>query len=220
MPDLDDLAGTIRERLAGPLPHLPERLDGLSERWWGLRPRIRVGLTVFACVVLASLPLLRTARSAWGPPVPVLVATVDLEAGALLDTAAVVPAQRPASLVPADALQEPTGILTMPVLAGTVLTERHRAATLPSLLRSGEVAVPVPTDLQPHVAAGAVVDLLSAAFDGQGRTIAVGGRVLQVDAAWIWVAVPEQAAADAAAAAVDQRLILAVRGAGSGSGGG
>jgi Flp pilus assembly protein CpaB len=170
----------------------------------------------FACVVLAALPMLRTARSAWGPPVTVVVASTALPAGTVLEDAVTALAQRPADVVPPDVVTEASGILTVPVVAGTVLTERHRAPTLAALVGAGEVAIPVPADMQPAVAPGAVVDLLSAGFDSAGRTIAAGGRVLQVDGSWIWVAVPAAAAADAAAAALDQRLVLAVRSIGAG----
>ena len=156
-------------------------------------------------------PTVRTARSAWGPPIEVLVAAADLQAGVPISADTVGRTRRPASLVPADALVDATGILTVPVVSGTVLTARHRAESLPALLRADEVAIPIPTDLQPDVSPGVDVDLLSAGFDGTGRTIAAGARVLSVDGAWIWVAVPQAVAADAAAAAIDQRLILAVR---------
>lgn len=212
MSTLDDLRSTARRRLAGPLPALPRQLDELSERWWSMPPRLRVGLTAGVCLLLACLPLVRTARSAWGPPVTVWVAATDLAAGTELGPDTAVAALRPADLVPGDALDGPDGVLTTAVIAGSVLTERHRAESLAAMLPRGHVAVPVPMDLQPQVAAGAVVDLLTAGFDGSGRVLVVGGRVLQVDGAFIWVAVPEDAAADAAAAAADQRLVFAVRG--------
>ena len=216
MRPLDDLTAHLRTRLSGPLPHLPARLDALSDTWWGLPPRLRVGLVAFACVLMASLPMLRTARSAWGPPVAVVAAVTDLPAGTVLDEAMVTAVQRPADVLPPDVLTEASGVLTVPVMAGTVLTERHRAPTLAALVEAREVAIPVPADMQPAVTPGAAVDLLSAGFDGGGRTIATGGRVVQVDGPWIWVAVPASAAADAAAAALDQRLILAVRPDGTG----
>lgn len=216
MPPLDDLAARLRDRMAGPLPQLPGRLDAMSERWWGLQPRLRVGLVAFACVLVASLPMLRTARSAWGPPMAVVVAAADLPVGTVLDGDTVTRVQRPADVLPPDALTDVSGVLTVPVMAGTVLTERHRAPTVAALVGAGEVAVPVPADMQPAVSPGAVIDLLSAGFDGAGRTIAAGGRVVQVDGTWIWVAVPASAAADVAAAALDQRLVLAVRPSGAG----
>ena len=213
---LDDLTAHLRTRLSGPLPHLPARVDALSDTWWGLPPRLRVGVVAFACVLVASLPMLRTARSAWGPPVTVIVAAEDLPAGTALDASAVTRVQRPADVLPPDVLAEVSGVLTVPVMAGTVLTERHRAPTVAALVGAGEVAVPVPADMQPAVSPGSVIDLLSAGFDGAGRTIAAGGRVVQVDGSWIWVAVQASAAADVAAAALDQRLVLAVRPGGAG----
>jgi len=190
---------------SGPPPALPDLLDRALERWWRLPPRVRAAAVVAVLLLLAGTAVARVARSPWGPPVLVAVATRDLPVGATLG-GAVATARRPASLLPADAAV-PGGIpddatLAIGVVAGTVLTERHLRPGGPLAdLRPGLAAVGVPVEALPGAAAGRLVDLVVTRTDGGGVVVAADVRVLSVDGELAWLAVPRAAAPDVAAAA-------------------
>ena len=208
--DLRRLLAPLTARTGAP-PTVPPRLDRLAEAWWSRTPRTRA--VIVGALVAVGLVALggQAARSPWGPPVRVPVAAADLPGGARLTPDAVRWVDHPAALVPDDVLEVPAGRLTGPAVAGTVLTERHVAADLTDLMATGEVAVAVPVDGLPMLAAGSRVDALAAGHDGTGRRLAVGARVLAHDGAWLWLAVPAEASAAVAAAGTTGSLSLAVR---------
>jgi hypothetical protein len=210
----DPLPGMPLRTLLPPLPRsgaggpplvLPELLDRGLERWWRLGPRVRAAVVVLLLLGLAATAVGRVARSPWGPPVTVAVATRDLPVGAPLQ-GAVVAARRPAALlagdtVPPDAVP-PEATLALGVVAGTVLTARHLRPGGPLAdLAAGSAAVAVPTAALPGVTAGRRLDLVIARADGGGVVVAADARVLALDEGLAWVVVPRAAAADVAAAA-------------------
>lgn len=195
---------------------LPAWLDRLSERWWGLPPRARATLVVVA-IVLALVVVGRGAtRSPWGPPVPVLVATADLEPGAPIDPGQLRAAQWPADLVPDDSI---TALADLPddarvrssVPAGAPLTGRHLVSGLAGLVAPGHVAVSVPRDGLPIVPTGARVDVVTAGVHGESARVTAGARVLALDGDWVWLGVPAEQADAVATAAVTGRVLLAIR---------
>lgn len=189
----------------GPPPSLPVLLDRASERWWGLAPRLRGIVVLVVLLALATTAVGRVARSPWGPPVTVAVATRDLAVGARV-SGAVATARWPASLVPADAVAPAEvardATLALGVVAGTVLTGRHLRPGGPLAdLAPGLAAVPVPLDALPGVTAGRRLDLVVARADGGGLVVAADARVLALDGGLAWLAVPRAAAPDVTAAA-------------------
>lgn len=192
---------------------LPAVLDRVSERWWRLSPRVRAAVVVVLTVAVLALVGRGATTSAWGPPQQVLVLQTDLPAGATVEATDAQHAQWPADLVPADALVElpDEARVRGPAAADAVLTRRHLASGLASLLEAGEAAVSVPLDGLPQVAAGDVVDVVAATPDGAGQRAATAARVVAVDPAFLWLAV-DQADVDAVAAAgAAGRVTLAVR---------
>lgn len=195
----------------GPPLALPVLLDRLSERWWRLSPRWRAAVVMIGIVAVLAVAGRGAARSPWGPPVPVLVTAVDVPAGApVVDVRT---ADRPADLVPPDALTAPPDDARArgPIPSGTVLTERHVASGVAGLVGPGEVAVSLPRDGLPPVEAGQAVDVLATRPDGSGSRVAEAARVLAVDDAWVWLAVRTEQADAVAGAAGTGQLRLAVR---------
>lgn len=199
-------------RLDGPPPVLPAPVDGALERWSGLPPRVRAAAALAALVLVAGSGAARVARSPYGPPVAVLVATRDLAVGAIpADGIAAV--RRPADLVPADAVTEvPADAgLAMGVVGGTVLTLRHLRPGGPFAgLGDGAAAVAVPAATVPGAGPGRRLDLVVTRADGGGAVVAADARVLALDGDLVWLAVPRGSAPDVTAAAMRGLLSVAV----------
>lgn len=196
----------------GPPPRLPELLDRASDRWFGLPPRVRAAVLALGATVVLVLAGAGAARSPWGPPVPVLVAAVDLEAGAPLGPEHVRTARRPARLVPDDAL---TGLDAVAgaraagmLVAGTVLTARHVAGgdAVTDALAAGRAAYAVERASLPPLRIGQRLDLVAGDLEGRGRTLARDVRVVGVGDGTVWLDVARDDAPAIAAAALRDGL--------------
>lgn len=204
--------GPRRWRHTAPVA-LPGALDAVSERWWRLPPRLRAVVVAVAMVTTLALVGRGATTSAWGAPRQVLVLVADLPAGAAVGPADVERVAWPDDLVPPDAVTElpADARVRAPTTADSVLTARHLASGLAGLLSDGEAAVPVPLDGLPDVAAGDVVDVVTATPDGTGHRAASAARVVAVDATSLWLAVDADRVDAVAAAAASGRVTLAVR---------
>lgn len=213
-----NLPSLLRRRpTGGPPIALPSVLDRLSDRWWGLPPRVRGALLVVAAVLALAAVGRGAARSPWGVPTTVLVAGTGLGPGDVVAADAVTEVTRPGGLLPDDALasldQLPTPARVRGVVpAGAVLTRRHVATGVAGLLEPGEAAVPVARDGHPPLQAGQLVDAVVTTTRGTGSRVAAAARVLATDATWAWVAVPVDRVEALAGAASSGQLVLAVRG--------
>lgn len=192
-------------RRPAPLPpSLPPRLDAAVEAWWRLGLRTRLATAGVVALVVVALAASGRGGSSWGPAVAVLVASDDLPAGAALDGAAIVRAERPAAVVPRAPVTElpPGARLRGPLPRGAVLTEQHVAVDgVADGLRAGRVAVALPLDALPPLTPGQRVDLLAGdPSAGSGRRLAGDATVLAVDEEVVWVEVQRDAAADVVAA--------------------
>ena len=199
-------------RLDGPPPVLPAVVDRALERWGTLPPRARAAAALAVVLVVAGGGVARVARSPYGPPVAVLVATRDLGVGSS-PAGGVAPARRPADLVPADAIVElpPDAALALGVVAGTVMTARHLQPGGPFAgLGDGAAAVAVPSGTVPGASPGRRFDLIVTRADGGGAVVATDARVLAVGGDLVWLAVPRAAAPDVAAAVSRGLLSAAV----------
>lgn len=200
-----------------PLPPvaLPAVVDAVSERWWGLPPRVRALAVALATVAALALLGRGATRSPWGPPTDVLVAVDDLPGGAPVTADLLRPARWPADLVPHDAVTSadlgPDVRLRGAVVAGAPVTRRQLAVGLGGMVAEGHAAVAVPVDGLPHVDAGDAVDVVATGLDGVGRRVATAARVLAVDDAFLWLDVPTHEVDAVAAAGAAGRLTLAVR---------
>ncbi len=190
---------------------LPAWLDELSDRWWGLTPRTRTsGVLVLVLFALVATSV-RVVASPYGPPQPVLVASVDLPTGAPVDGEVVRSERWPAELVPDGARTEATGTLTAPLPAGAVLTTAHvTEAGVGGMVDAGDAAVPLPVELLPPLDPGAVVQVIASTPEGTGIVLADRAEVVATDGSSAWLAVPEAAAADVAAAGLRGTVALAV----------
>lgn len=150
--------------LHGPRPALPRPLDAVSDRWAGLRPRVRVLVAAGAVLVLAAGVQARVnaADDRWGgAPVDVWVATEDLPVGAPptgLRRVALPPVG-----VPPEAVSGPVhagAVLALALPAGAVLTGAHLDARGPAAgLHEQLRVVPVPVEEGWAVTAGGWVDV-------------------------------------------------------------
>lgn len=196
----------------GPPPRLPDLLDRASERWFGLPPRARVAVLVGVAVLLLLVAGAGAARSPWGPPVPVLVTTVDVEAGQPVEAAAVRTERRPARLVPEDALRDAGTLGTARaaglLVAGTVLVTRHLAGedVVAGALADGRAAYPVDATALPPLGVGQRLDLVAGDLEGRGRTLARDVRVLHLADGTVWLDVAREDAPAIAAAALRDGL--------------
>jgi hypothetical protein len=190
---------------------LPPWLDALSDRWWGLTPRTRAIAVAVALVLVAAASTVRVATSPYGPPVAVLVATADLPVGATLDDAALRRARWPGELVPPGALTQASGTLTAPLPEGSALTEGHvTEGGLAGAVGVGQVAVPLPAELVPPLEVDTGVRVVASGADGAGVVLADRAEVVADDGTSLWLAVPDAAAADVAAAGLRGTVALAV----------
>jgi pilus assembly protein CpaB len=167
---------------------------------------------LLAVTAALSGAALRAAASPYGPPVPVLVATADLPAGADLDDAPLRGRRWPADLVPSGHRTVATGTLAAPLPAGAVLTDGHVTdGGLATLLPVGRSAVPLPAELVPDLAVGTIVQVVATGLEGEGTVLADRAEVIATDDGSLWVAVADDAAADVASAGLRGSLALAVR---------
>lgn len=176
---------TLRNLVNGPLPALLPPIDVVAERWARVPPRARMLIVtlLLLLVVLGVQHRVAEAEGRWGgAPVTVLRAAEDLPAGASASALERV-ALPPAALPPRAVRQAPEGaVLSVPLPAGSVLTEAHLdphgpAVGLPRDLR----AVPVPVEAGWRVEPGGWVDVwvLSAGED-PSRLVARDRTILQV----------------------------------------
>jgi Flp pilus assembly protein CpaB len=177
------------------------------------RPRLRSALVVSAGLlsglgVAIAVHQADQARQAWGRSTVVLVATADLAAGDRLDHGNTRRADRPAPLVPADALAALPADrrLASPVLEGEVVRAARLApaglsslaARLPEGTRA--MAVPVTPGSAPPLAVGDHVDLVvalapEAAGSGPpGFVLAADVAVVDLRDAAVTLAVPRDVA--------------------------
>lgn len=190
---------------------LPAWLDALSDRWWGLTPRVRASLVGVLVLLIGAASAVRVVASPYGAPVPVLVAATDLAAGTVLDDEALRPARWPGELAPPDARAHATGTLVAPLPAGAVLTDGHVTDRgLGGTVGAGRAAVALPAELVPPLEVGAAVQVIASAADGAGLVLADRAEVVAADGASLWLSVPVETAADVAAAGLRGTVALAV----------
>lgn len=190
---------------------LPRWLDALSDRWWGATPRTRGIVLIGLVVLVGTASAFRVAASPYGPPVPVLIADEDLPAGAVLDEGALRSVRWPEELAPPGARADADGTLVAPLPAGAVLTDGHVTDRgLGGAIGPGDAAVPLPAELVPPLEVGTVTQVIASGADGTGLVLAQRAEVVATDGASLWLAVPETAAADVAAAGLRGTVALAV----------
>ncbi|MGH8896396.1 MAG: hypothetical protein ACRDZ4_05070 [Egibacteraceae bacterium] len=175
----------LRKLLYGRPFALPAPMDAVSERWARVPPRLRALLILWVALAAMAGMQHRVAltEARWGgTPVTVLRAMEDLPAGA--------PAARlervtlpPAALPPHAVGHAPDGaVLSLPLPAGSVLTQAHLdprgpAANLPDDVR----AVPVPVEAGWQVEPGGWVDVwVLGAGQAPSRLVARSRAVLEV----------------------------------------
>jgi Flp pilus assembly protein CpaB len=201
-----------RRHLAGHPVVLPPALDRLAEAWWRATPRTRLTVGVVAFALLVTAGIAHAAASPDGPPVEVWVASRDLQPGDRLGDGDVQRRTWPSRFAPQGVLDDPTGTVVAPLPAGAVVTDRHLgddplAASVPD----GHVAVGVPVDQLPAVAAGTRVDLVGAGPDGTGTHLATDAVVVHTDGETIWIAVASTVAVEVSAAVATATLAAVVR---------
>lgn len=199
-----------RRHLDGPPYVLPEALDRVVEAWWRARPRSRAIGGLAAAGLLSAVAVTHLAMPAGGPPATVWVATRDLLPGEVIGTADAQRRSWPRDLVPASAVDRPTGTVTAPLPRGAVVTDRHLgdlgiAAAVPP----GRVAVAVPVDQLPMLAPGTALDLIGPGADGRGERLARAATVVASDGEALWIAIDPQASL-AVSAAIGSGTIAAV----------
>ena len=165
-------------------------------------------MTLVALTLLAGVA--HAAATPDGPPVVVWVAGRDLLPGELVEPGDVERRFWPADLVPDGALDRPEGTVTALLPRGAVVTDRHLgelgiAASVPP----GRVAVAVPVEQLPMLAAGARLDLVGPGPDGGGVLLASGATVVASDGEAVWIAI-DPATSLAVSSAVASATISAV----------
>jgi Flp pilus assembly protein CpaB len=152
---------------------------------WGLAVVLALASAHAVGTALADLD---ARRAALGAPVPVVVADVDLTAGTTVGTGVLRVAQVPATLRPDDAvtaLDDAAGrVVTVPLLAGAVVTTRHLGDGLGDAVPAGQRAIRVRADGSVRPAPGATVDVVGVVttLDGTAEPEVVAGlTVLAVD---------------------------------------
>lgn len=145
-----------------------------------------------------------------GPPVSVWVAARDLLPGETLAEADVRRRSWPAELLPAGAIERPSGTVTAPLPRGAVVTDRHLGDVgIVAAVPAGRVAVAIPVDQLPVLAAGTRLDLVGPGPDGGGVLLASRATVIAQDGEAVWVAIDADASL-AVSAAVAAATITAV----------
>ena len=197
------------------------------------RPRQRRALVVAVAVIcgLAVMTVVQRAEqaaAAWGARVPVLVATRDLAAGALLDAGNTRVDKRPGALVPHEAVRAlpDDRRLAEAVYAGEVVREERLAPGRPSEVAARvpagtrAMAIPVEPGQMPQVAIGDRVDLLVAlppevaGAGPPGFALATDVLVVDVNDAAVTIAVPADTAPRVAVAFGAGAVTLALTGPG------
>lgn len=199
-----------RRRLAGPPFALPAVLDGVAEAWWRARPRTRVvaGASIVLLTLLAGIA--HAASAPDGPPVSVWVARRDLLPGEVIGDAEVERRSWPADLVPDGVVERPAGTVTALLPRGAVVTDRHlgELGIVASVPRD-RVAVAVPVDQLPALAAGSRVHLVGPGPDGGGVLLASNATVVAHDGEAVWISIDPEASL-VVSAAVASATITAV----------
>lgn len=197
------------DRLDGAPFSLPYGLDRVSERWWRIPPRRRFLLLAAAAVVILLVAVSHAAGTPYGPPVPVLIASQDLDVGQEIEPGDLNRTTWPEGLIPDGAADEAAGRLAAPVPAGTVLTDRHLAVGgIAERLPHGTVAVPVPVDAVPALDSGSRIDLIGRDLHGGAAVLAREAYVLSTDVTGLWLAVARDDAPQVAAAAASDSLTV------------
>jgi hypothetical protein len=175
----------LRQLVNGRPLALPSPIDTVSE-WWARippRPRALLVLLVAAATVAGLQHRVALAEARWGGmPVTVLRAVEDLPAGtpaALLEPIALPPAALPVRAVrypPDDA------VLSLPLPAGSVLTQAHLDPRGPAANLPGDVRViPLPIEAGWQVEPGGWVDVwVLGAGQAPSRLVARSRAVLTV----------------------------------------
>ena len=161
----------------------------------------------------SSVAAAHTARNEWGNPGTVYIVSRAVAAGELLSSDDVRAVEFPAPLIPRDALRtvgsEPLRT-RLDLLPGDLLRERDLDGT-GDALGEGLRALAIPkTPLLPELGLGDGVDLfLGASGYTEVDSVTVEGRVHQVLADAVVIAVDAAVAPEVAAALADGRVIVA-----------
>ncbi|MGH8904628.1 MAG: hypothetical protein ACRDYA_23825 [Egibacteraceae bacterium] len=175
----------MRQLMNGRPLALPSPVDAVSERWARVPPRMRallVLLAVLAAIVGMQHRVALTQARWGGTPVTVLRAVEDLPAGT--PAARLEPIALPPAALPPRAVGHPPdgAVLSLPLPAGSVLTQAHLdprgpAAHLPDDVR----AVPVPVEAGWRIEPGGWVDVwVLGAGEVPSRLVARSRAVLEV----------------------------------------
>lgn len=217
MPGHPKLTNGLRSLARGPLPPLPEVLDGAAERWFAAAPRARLVIGLLAVALFVFVTGKVAGGSPWREETAVLVAARELPAGHTLAPGDLVPTSRPVRSLPdgtVDVGIRWVGAATAgPLPAGAVVAAAHLAeGGLTDLVGPGRVAVAVPAELLPPLDAGRDVDLVGG--DGQrgGEPLARDARVLATDGGHVWIEVARADAGAVAAAVAWGRITVALLG--------
>jgi hypothetical protein len=200
-----------RHHLAGPPFALPLAIDRVAEAWWRARPRTRliVGIAVAVLALLAGVA--HAAAAPDGPPTGVWVATRDLLPGEVIAGPDTERRSWPADLVPDGALAHPAGTVSATLPRGAVVTDRHLGDLgIVAALAPGRVAVAVPVDQLPTLAAGARLDLVGPAPDGGGMLLAAGATVVADDGDDVWLSIDPGAALAVSSAGASNAIAAVV----------
>jgi pilus assembly protein CpaB len=185
---------SLQRLVHGPPVALPGSIDRVSERWAAAPPRLRAAVVVITAFGVLASAGWGAARSPWGSPVAVLVASGDLAAGHVVTPEDVTEVTWPAAVAPDPAVGTADAVvgraLASAVPAGAPITAAHLSESgLASLLPPHRVALAVPMPDGPTAQAGQRLDLLAGDGSGGGRRLATGAVVLRADEEVIWVAV-------------------------------
>ena len=198
----------IRALLDGGPPTLPGAFDAVAERWAQLQPRVRFAAASISAVLILLIAGAGAARSPWGPPVDVFVATRDLPAGHVLSSEDLREVPWPAELAPARTVSPQGLTLTVGLPAGTPLGDAHLGdGGLASLLEQDEAAFPLPAEDVTELRAGQRVDLVAGDPGGAGLRLAAEARVLTTDGDIAWIAIQRDEAPALAGAAASGRVV-------------
>jgi hypothetical protein len=201
----------LRHRLNGPPFALPDGLDRFAEAWWRARPRTRIlcGVTVAVLALLAGVA--HAAATPGGPPTSVWVVTRDLLPGDVLVATDTERRSWPEALVPDGALSRPQGIVTATLPRGAVVTDRHLGELgIVASVPPGRVAVAVPADQLPALAAGSRLDLIGPGPDGGGVLLATEAVVVAGDGDTVWLSIDPPAAIGVSAAVASASIAAVV----------
>jgi hypothetical protein len=189
----------VRHLLHAVHPALPRPLDLAAERWARLPPRLRIlaGITALLMLVGATEARVHSAERRWGgEPVTVWVASAD--AGVGEPPGRLEPVRMPPAIVPPHAVTRPPRdvVLSLPLLAGAVLTDTHLTPAGPAAGLGPKLrALPIAVEENWGVVAGGWVDIwvlgpsraaesLGAEADGSGppprQAVARSRPVLEV----------------------------------------